>query len=58
MHFGFSLFSKSSDGSVQPTEVFPRARSWLPSAHSSAGPGAGMAAAGYLPAMSIYLDVR
>lgn len=55
--FGVSCFFKSSNGSVQPTEVFPGACSRLPAAHSPAGSGAGMAAAGYLPAVSASLDV-
>lgn len=50
------LLFKCSDGSVQPSEVFPGACSWLPAAYSSAGPGAGMAAAGDLPAVSASLD--
>lgn len=45
------------DGRVQPSEVLPGAHPRLPAAHSSAGPGAGMAAAGYLPAVSAPLDV-
>lgn len=49
---------RSSDGSVESTKVFPGAHPRLPAAHSSAGPGAGVAAAGYLPAVSAPLDVR
>lgn len=54
----FPPLFRSSYGSVQPTEVFPGACSWLPAAYGSAGPGAGVAAAGYLPAVSASLDVR
>ncbi|XP_061760103.1 protein-serine O-palmitoleoyltransferase porcupine-like isoform X4 [Nerophis ophidion] len=46
------------DGSFQPPEVFPGARSWLPVADSPAGPGAGVAAAAYLSAVPPSLDVR
>ncbi len=52
----FFMLLKSSDGSAEPPEVFPGARSWLPAAYSSAGPGAGLAAAGYLSAVSASLD--
>lgn len=45
------------DGRVQPSEVLPGAHPWLPATHGSAGPGAGMAAAAYLPAVSAPLDV-
>lgn len=54
----FPLLLRASHGNVQPTEVFPGACSWLPAAYSSAGPGAGVAAAGYLPAVPASLDVR
>lgn len=52
------ILFRSSYGNVQPTEVFPGACSWMPAAYSSAGPGAGVAAAGYLPAVPASLDVR
>lgn len=47
---------KSSHGSIQSTEVFRGACSRLPATYSSAGPGAGMAAAGHVLAVSASLD--
>lgn len=54
-------FSKAAtaspcDGGVQPSEVLPGAEPRLPAAHGSAGPGAGVAAAAHLPAVSAPLD--
>lgn len=51
------LSLKSSDGSVKPPEVLRGTCSRLPAAYSSAGPGAGVAVAGDLPAVSAPLDV-
>lgn len=56
--FSLILLSlKSSDGSVKPPEVLRGTSSRLPAAYSSAGPGAGVAVAGDLPAVSAPLDV-
>lgn len=53
-----SFSCQSRHGSVKPPEVLPGASSWLPAAHSSAGPGAGVAAPGYLPVVSPPLDAE
>lgn len=56
--FSLLLLSfKSNDGSVKPPEVLRGTCSRLPAAYSSAGPGAGVAVAGDLPAVSAPLDV-